>query len=145
MALSARLQPVKRVADTRERDAAREFGDAQRLLQAQHDKLDQLKEYHREYVGRFHEAARGGISASRMMEFRSFISRLEQAISQQEDELVRARENNDRARAAWQQKQSRSKALGKAVERHQAHERRQADKKEQAEQDERSQHVQPVH
>lgn len=145
MSSSTRLKPVKRLAETRERDAAREFGDAQRLLQAENDKLEQLKEYHREYVGRFHEAARNGISATRMMEFRSFISRLEQAINQQEDQLDKARNNNSRARAEWQQKQSRSKAIGKAVERHQTRERQATDKKEQAEQDERNQHLPPVH
>jgi flagellar FliJ protein len=145
MGSSDRLKPVKRLADNRERAAAREFGDAQRALQAEQDKLVQLQAYHREYVERFHEAARSGMSATRMMEFRSFIASLEHAIQQQEQQMGLANADNAEAKATWQYQQSRSKAIGKAVERFQSEERLALDKREQSEQDERNQHLTPVH
>jgi flagellar FliJ protein len=145
MTTSARLKPVQGFAERKERDAARSFGDAQKQLQSESDKLEQLRQYHRDYLDRFHQAASQGIQAKRMLEYRAFISKLEEAIGEQEKVLGFARASNNAARHDWQEKQSRSKAIGKVVDHHQHRERKHFDKREQAEQDERSQHIKPLH
>jgi len=145
MTTSTRLKPVQGFAERKERDAALVFGDAQRQVQTESEKLEQLREYHREYLERFHKAAVAGIQAARMIEFRAFLAKLEQAIAEQEKVLGSARDLNHRAKLAWQEKQSRSKAIGKVVDNHRYQEYRQQEKKEQTEQDERNQHLKPMH
>jgi hypothetical protein len=66
-------------------------------------------------------------------------------IEEQEKVLGNARDLNQRAKLAWQEKQSRSKAIGKVVDNHRYQESRQQEKKEQTEQDERNQHLKPMH
>ncbi|MBF0254991.1 MAG: flagellar export protein FliJ [Gammaproteobacteria bacterium] len=145
MTSSARLKPVHGFAERKEQDAARAFGDTQQKLQGEMDKLEQLRHYRREYLERFHSAAREGIQAKRMLEYQAFIAKLDEAISEQERILGFARETNNRAKTTWMQKQSRSKALGKVVEHHQVREQQVRDKREQKDMDERSQHAKPLH
>ncbi len=145
MTSSARLKPVHGFAERKEQDAARVFGESQEKLKSEADKLEQLRHYRREYMERFHSAAREGIQARRVLEYQAFIAKLDEAIGEQEQVLGYAREGNERAKSQWMEKQSRSKALGKVVEHHQVRERKAMDKREQREQDERSQHVRPLH
>lgn len=145
MTASARLKPVHGFAERKEQDAARAFGESQQKLQGEMDKLEQLRQYRREYMERFHSAARQGIQARRMLDYQTFIAKLDEAIGEQERVLGYAREISAKAKNQWLEKQSRSKALGKVVEHHQVRERQAMDKREQREQDERSQHIKPLH
>ncbi|MEO5343032.1 MAG: flagellar export protein FliJ [Gammaproteobacteria bacterium SHHR-1] len=145
MTSSARLKPVHGFAERKEQDAARAFGESQQKLQSESDKLEQLRHYRREYMERFHSVARQGIQARRVLDYQAFIAKLDEAIGEQEKMLGYARETSHRAKDQWMEKQSRSKALGKVVERHQVRERQEMDKREQREQDERSQHGRPLH
>jgi flagellar FliJ protein len=145
MTSSARLKPVHGFAERKEQDAARAFGETQQRLQSETDKLEQLRQYRREYLERFHAAARQGIPARRVLDYQAFIAKLDEAIGEQEKLLGYARDSNSRAKNQWMEKQSRSKALGKVVENHQQRERIELDKREQRDQDERSQHLRPLH
>ncbi len=144
-ASSSRLKPIHGFAERKEQDAARLFGHAQKQVQQEEGKLEQLRQYHLEYLARFQDAARSGMGAARMIEFRAFITKLEKAIQQQEEALALAKEQNQQAKSEWQRKQSRSKAIGKAVEHHEQREQRDQDQREQKEQDERSQHLSSIH
>lgn len=145
MHASARLKPVQNFAERKEQDAAQAFVKSQQQVQQESSKLEQLRQYYLEYQNQFQQSAAGGMQVKRMLEFRAFLAKLEKVIKEQEQNLSRAQQGSLQAKNQWQQKQGRSKAIGKVVENHQQQEAYQQDKKLQAEQDERSQHRRSVH
>ncbi len=139
MVPSKRLQPVQRVAQSKENDAARELGDSQRRMRDQEAKLGDLKRYHQEYLERFETTARQGMSAKQMQEYRVFLEKLDRAIKEQE-KVVRASKSECVTRKEqWQQKHVRTQALGKVMDRFRSAERKVVDKREQDETDDRNQ------
>jgi flagellar protein FliJ len=138
MAPSDRLKPVRRVAETRERDAARVLGEAQRQLQDQQAKLEQLLAFQQEYQGRFDTACRGGISAGQLQEYLSFLGRLQQAVAQQEQAVEKSRQASMERRRHWQAKHTRTQAIGKVMARLQEGEQQDQERREQKDTDERA-------
>jgi len=117
MAPSDRLKPVRRVAESRERDAAKAYGDARRALRDQQTKLEQLRRFHQEYQGRFDAACRGGLSVGELQEYLAFLARLQQAVAQQEAVVETSRQAHTEKRQQWQARHLRTQAVGKAIER----------------------------
>lgn len=85
MVQSKRFKPVQRVAESRERKAARSFGQSQRLMHDQEARLEELRRYHEEYLQRFRESSQMGMSASQLQEYRAFLEKLEKAIEAQKN------------------------------------------------------------
>jgi flagellar FliJ protein len=139
MVPSKRFEPVKRIAESREQKAARDLGNSQRRAKEQEAKLAELKQYHDEYLRRFQDASRNGISIPQLQEYRTFIGKLERAISEQQKIVERSRHECGKYRDAWQQRHVRTQALDKVMDRLQSAERRRQDDREQKEQDDRSQ------
>ncbi len=139
MVPSKRLEPVRRVAQSREDSAARDLGASQRRMQEQETKLAELRKYHHEYLDRFSETAKNGISASQLQEYRAFMSKLERAIEAQEKVVQESHVECTSRKGVWQQKRVRTQALGKVVERLHNTEKKADDSREQKEADERSQ------
>ena len=139
MSPSKRFKPVLRVAESHERKAAHQFGDSQRYMQEQEAKLEELRQYHREYLERFDTASRNGISAGQLREYQAFLAKLELAIKEQEAIVQASEQNRSVKKEAWQQKHIRSKVLDKVMQRYQEEERRAEEKREQKELDEKNQ------
>jgi len=136
---SKRLKPVHRVAESREQTAAREMGDSQRYVHAQEDRLEELRRYHTEYLERFHSAAKQGMSAMQLQEYRAFLAKLERAIREQESIITDGRNVHQLNKDNWQQKHVRTQALGKVIDRYKQSENHAQDQREQKEADDRSQ------
>lgn len=145
MSPSKRLKPVQQVADSREKAAAKQFGDSQRSLNGHKGKLDELRQYHHEYMERFQKAMQNGISSAQLQEYRAFIAKLNEAIRQQEQVVASSQQDRSSKQNNWQKKHTRVMALGKVVERYKKEEAKTADKKEQSEADERSQRPRGSH
>ncbi|MCW8848070.1 MAG: flagellar export protein FliJ [Sedimenticola sp.] len=139
MVPSKRFQPVKRVAESRESDAARELGHSQKRMRDQEAKLEDLKRYHQEYLERFETTARQGMSASQMQEYRVFLEKLDTAIREQEKVVLASKSECVTRKEQWQQKRVRTQALGKVMDRFKSAELKVQEKREQDEADERSQ------
>jgi flagellar FliJ protein len=139
MVPSKRLQPVQRVAQTRENEAARELGDSQRRVRDQEAKLGDLKRYHSEYLERFETTARQGMSAKQMQEYRVFLEKLDRAIKEQERVVLASKSECVNRKEQWQQKHVRTQALGKVMDRFRSAEQKAVDKQEQNESDDRNQ------
>jgi flagellar FliJ protein len=139
MSPSKRLKPVQRFAASKEQKAARMMGQAKKSLQQEETKLQQLKQYHQEYLERFKQMAEKGMSATQLQEYRAFLSRLDEAIDQQQQVVAESTVNHRSTRNFWQQKHSRTQALNKAVDRFREQEQKRADKHEQKENDDLSQ------
>jgi len=139
MSPSKRFKPVLRVAESHEAKAANQFGDSQRYVQEQEAKLNELRQYHDEYLERFNTASRNGINAAQLREYQAFLAKLDLAIKEQEAVVQASDKNRSVKKEAWQQKHIRSKVLDKVMQRYQEEEKRILEKREQKESDEKGQ------
>lgn len=140
MKRSKRLEPVVKVAENREQQAARALGDAQSALAQAEQRLAELKTYREEYIERFHANGALGMSAVQMGDYRLFLSNLSRAIEQQAELVRQAAAVVEQQRQKWFSRRGKVKMLDNVVSRYQADEQRVVDRKEQLEQDERAQH-----
>jgi len=136
MASSDRMKPVRRVAENRERKAAKSFGDAQQRMQEQEGKLQQLRVFELEYQKRFEDTSRCGMSSSQLQEYQSFIAKLQITIKQQEMMVEQSRRESGSKKLHWQQKYTRTQAIGKVMDRFSREEHLARERKEQKESDE---------
>ncbi len=139
MVQSKRLRPVQRIAESRELNAARELGDSRRYVLKQEEKLNELRQYHAEYLERFHATAKLGMSALQLQEYRAFLAKLERAIREQEAIIAKGKNVQEFKKGNWQQKHVRTQILGNVIDRYKKSESRANDKREQNEADDRSQ------
>ncbi|MES9903831.1 MAG: flagellar export protein FliJ [Sedimenticola sp.] len=140
MVSSKRFKPVQRVAESREQKAAREFGDSQRSMHAEEQKLEVLRVYHQEYLEQFHTTARGGISSGQMQEYRAFLAKLDQAINEQAQVVEASHQEFVIRKESWHKRHVRTQVLEKAVDRIRQVEHKTVERREQKEQDEHSLH-----
>jgi len=141
MKRSQRLDPVVKVAENREQQAARALGDSQLVFTQAEQRLAELKNYREEYIQRFHTNGAAGMSAVQMEDYRLFLSNLSNAIEQQVALVKQAASVVEQQRQQWFDRRGKVKMLGNVVSRFQADERRIVDRKEQREQDEHAQHA----
>ncbi|MEW8028394.1 MAG: flagellar export protein FliJ [Candidatus Thiodiazotropha sp.] len=138
MSPSKRLKPVQRFAHSKEQKAARMMGQAKKSLQQEEAKLEQLKQYHQEYLERFQQMAGEGMNANQLQEYRAFLVKLDEAINQQQEVVAASVVNHSSTKNFWKKKHSRTQALNKAVDNFRKQERKIADRLEQKENDEHS-------
>lgn len=139
MTRSKRLRPIARLAADRERQAARELAATLQEFDARLERLHELGAYREEYARRFKAASEQGLDAGRLRDFRSFLSRLDEAIVQQERLVAAARREWEACTVRWQGTRSRTRMLDKVMERLRREEERVARRREQGESDERAQ------
>jgi flagellar FliJ protein len=141
MTRSERMQPIKALADTRERDAGAGVAAARRVLEDREKQLEQLRGYRAEYAGR--AAREGAADAVRLQNYHAFLGRLGDAIRQQEELVAAARQDLEHRTASWQERRIEAASLGKAVERIAETEQKLADRREQRDTDERALRARP--
>jgi flagellar FliJ protein len=133
---SDRFKPIQRLASHRERKAAAELGESLRTRDAARQRLGELEAYLAEYLERFAQATRSGLSGTQLLEYQVFINKLEAAIAQQRENVDRTERQCDSSKVQWQGRLTHAKAVDNAVGRMQADEQREQDKREQSESDE---------
>jgi flagellar FliJ protein len=139
MAPSDRFKPIQKVTSQRERKAAAALGESLKQREAARQRLDELRQYLAEYLLRFENEARNGLSSSQVMEYQVFISKLDTAIAQQEQAVAESEQVCDSSKQQWRGRYSKSKAMDNAIERMRDNERKDSERREQAEADERAQ------
>jgi flagellar FliJ protein len=134
-----RLEPAAEQAKLRSEDALVQLAEQQQALAKAEHQLSELHRYRAEY------ATAGGASqsATALLNRQQFIERIDQAIVQQDAEIVRQQRQLAGMRDRWQQAHARESALDTVIARHREGERRAEDRREQAEVDERMQHRRP--
>lgn len=139
MTKSDRLKPVIKIAENRERAAAKVLGEAQKVVQQRKKRLDELTSYRSDYCARFN----GGQNAPRpvaiIANFRVFLTRLDDAIVQQQKLLEASLRDLEQKKQRWLTERTKTMALDKVSTRLQTQERQQSDRKEQKETDDRAQ------
>jgi flagellar FliJ protein len=135
---SRRIEPVQRIVDDRERELAKVVARARQALTEAEGKLGELVRYRADYQQGFQAEASAGASGLRLRDFRLFLSRLDEAIRQQEGIVARAQADLDARTREWHESLRRAKALGVVIERWRGEERLAAERQEQKDTDERA-------
>lgn len=136
MRKSTRMEPVLRIAESREDKAAREFAESQRYLSEHERQLTQLQGYRREYQMRLASQTAAGITVARLLDTQRFLAQLDKAISQQQQVVEQAMRVCNQKRQRWLMARQKSQAFVKVKARFEALERQQDDKREQKMSDE---------
>ncbi|HQU15082.1 MAG: flagellar export protein FliJ [Chromatiales bacterium 21-64-14] len=141
MTRSKRMKPIVEVEAERERKAARKVSDSLRELEARRTRLAELHAYREEYTQRFQADCASGVDATQLCDYRLFLTRLNEAIVQQEQLMEISRREWEALADQWQRTRIRAKALDKVVERYRHAEDYQEQRREQGDSDERAQRV----
>lgn len=139
MTRSDRLKPIQQVAQVRERDAARAFGEAQRRLQDEEQRLAELEAYRNEYLERFRGLQQQGITVAQLLEYQAFLGKLDAALRHQEEIVELRRGDADRRMAAWTDRRTHTRAMERAVENLEEAELQAGERRDQKALDERNQ------
>src|SRR6218665_2275943 len=115
---ATRLAPVVDMAEREEREAARNLGQCQTLLNQAETKLANLHRYLGDYQQQWINEGSKGVSGQWLMNYQRFLAQLETAINQQNQAVAWNRGNLDKAREAWQQRYARLEGLRKLVQRY---------------------------
>lgn len=134
---SRRFEPIRRLAEKKEKDAAAHFGRERRERDEAQARLQELRQYHQEYLQRYRQAMKEGGSAPRIRDYQHFIDKLERAIAEQERILERHRVKCEQAKRTWSDRYTDKRAIGNAMQRKREQEQLQQSRKEQRQLDDR--------
>lgn len=112
-----RLQPVLRLADREVQKAARALAFMQQRLQQEEEKLRQLHRYQQEYHELVVRDGSAGISSARLHMISRFSSNLDQAMTQQEQQIALVQGQLEQVREHWRSKDMRYRQLEKMMDR----------------------------
>jgi flagellar FliJ protein len=138
MKRAQRLEMVQNVVDDQERQRAEALSVSQKRVGEGEKKLAELEAYHDSYVRGFAARAGTGIDAVLARDYHAFLARLQEAIRQQNQVVIRARAQRDGEMQSWQGAAQRAQAVGHMVKRFQTEEAHEMDRREQIESDERA-------
>jgi len=139
MTRSDRLKPIIKIAESREKEAARLLGQYQQMLDRHESKLGELLNYRKEYREQFIQVGTEGIDGAKMRDYQTFLQRLDIAIGQQKHVISQAIRVYEHQKQVWQQKRSRTQVLDKVVDRYRKDEEIEQGRKEQKQLDEHAQ------
>ena len=134
MIKSKRFEPIRDIASTSAKDLSRSMAEAGRKVADLEHQLDKLQTYRDEYVRNSAQAA-GAIDAVKLQNYRSFLDRLGEALSQQLRALDLARKEFEKRRAQWSEKRMEAESLNRVIDRFREEEQHAADGREQREGD----------
>jgi len=133
---SVRLQPVKKMAEDKAKQAATDMVSARNSHQTQEQKLQELVSYRIEYIEQYQTRAKNGIQSGQLQQYQQFISQLDMAIKQQKITVAQSNGKLTDSTNHWRDKHSHKRAINKAVNRFKVSETRAQDKIEQNSMDE---------
>jgi flagellar FliJ protein len=134
MIKSKRFEPIHEIAASSANDLSRAMAEAGRKVTELERQLEQLQAYRDEYV-RNSTQSNGAMDAVKLQNYRSFLDRLGEALSQQQKSLENARAEFERRRVLWSEKRIEAESLNRVVDRFRKEERSAADRREQREGD----------
>ncbi len=138
MKKSQRLKTIVELNAGNEKKALEALAVVQQKKQALQTQLESLQEYQQDYHEQYHLISEKGVNISQLLEFRSFINKLELAIKEQQKAIVDMDYKLDSARKHWETQHQKTKSLEKVCQSALDDELSVENKREQKEQDERA-------
>ncbi|MFZ1180753.1 MAG: flagellar export protein FliJ [Herbaspirillum sp.] len=102
MATTSALETLIELATKETDEAARRQGRAMRTSEEAQHKLTVLEQYRDDYILRFQESLLSGLTALSYRNFQSFIEKIDNAISGQQEVVMKAQQRVADARTVWQ-------------------------------------------
>ncbi|NOT13627.1 MAG: flagellar export protein FliJ [Methylococcaceae bacterium] len=138
MKKSDRIKTLVELKAEQEKNALKGLGIYQRKLTELENQVESLKSYRNEYQESFNQLGRDGIKISQVLEFKSFIDKLDQAIEGQEHAMCLCKEELMQKRKMWESIHHKTNGLQKVLDSTIAVETQLKSRKEQSEMDERA-------
>lgn len=132
---SDRIQRVQDIAENEERGYSRALGEAQRQLDEQQKRLQELRQYRSEYASRQPRGKGGAISSVQWADYQNFLRRLDDAVHAQAQLVADGKRNRDAHRQRWMKKRQKTESLQRVVDRYRSDELRADERAEQKIQD----------
>ncbi|VAW54136.1 hypothetical protein MNBD_GAMMA06-116 [hydrothermal vent metagenome] len=128
-----KLQPIAKINKQQERNAGRVHGEAIRQAESQQKQLDELINYRKHYLKTFQLASEAGLTVIQMQEYKLFINRLDDAITQQEQHVSNNQSKCENSQKEWMNKRNQYQIMNKVIENRQQIENQKIEKREQRE------------
>ncbi|MCK9621893.1 MAG: flagellar export protein FliJ [Methylobacter sp.] len=141
MKKSQRIKTIIEIKATQEKNALETLGAVQRKLQGMQAQVEGLRNYRKEYQDRFDQLGSKGVNVAQLLEFRSFIDKLDKAIMGQEQTLNSIEAEVTAKRKIWEELHHKTQSLQKVCDSALVVEMKQEAKREQQEQDERASRI----
>lgn len=141
MKKSQRIKTIVDIKAAQEKNALEVLGAVQRKLSALQAQVDGLRIYRKEYQDRFDQLGVKGVNVAQLLEFRSFIDKLDKAIIGQEHLLSSIEAELMAKRKIWEELHQKTQSLQKVCDSALVVEMKQEAKREQLEQDERASRI----
>jgi len=129
MMRSKRFEPIQEIAATSATDLSRAMGEASRRVAELEKQFEQLTVYRAEYTR--NTEGGGAMDAVKLQNYRSFLTRLGEAILQQSNKLDAARAEYEARRVDWSEKRIEAETLGRVIDRFRKEERYAEEQREQ--------------
>jgi len=138
---SQRIKTIVDIKANQEKNALEVLGAVQRKHQGMQAQVEGLRNYRREYQDRFEQLGVKGVNVAQLLEFRSFIDKLDKAIMGQEKMLDSIEAEVVAKRKIWEELHHKTRSLQKVCDSALKVEMKQEAKQEQQEQDERASRI----
>lgn len=113
---SERLHVVLQLAQRKEDEALERMGAAKQAWHSETERLGELQQYHSDYQNQIRTASRGRVSASQLQSWQHFVSRLADAITQQQQRVGLAQGQYEKMRDAWHDAHERRRGMERHIE-----------------------------
>lgn len=113
------LQTILDLAQSQADDAAKELGRLLASEQQDEQRLKLLVDYRQEYAARFTAAARDGIGRDAWLNYRAFLTRLDEAIEAQTQAVALAKGRTAAGQRTWVGHRNKVKAFDTLSQKHQ--------------------------
>ena len=130
-----RLAVLLKLAELRERGAARALGEINGQLQAAQQQVDLLADYQLEYAQRLRQQAATGVSPRTLRNYDRFCGTLSGARDRQLSVVAETEQRREQIREAWSERYARRRLLEQMHERRQREAEKWLEDRLQAEQD----------
>lgn len=141
MKKSQRIKTIVDIKATQEKNALEVLGAVQKKLLSMQAQVEGLRNYRKEYQDRFDQLGMKGVNVAQLLEFRSFIDKLDKAIIGQEQVLSSIEAELMAKRKIWEELHHKTQSLQKVCDSALVIEMKQEAKREQLEQDERASRI----
>jgi flagellar FliJ protein len=138
---SQRIKTIVDIKAKQEKNALEILGAVQRKLLDMQAQIDGLIVYRKEYQDRFDKLGGNGVNVAQLLEFRSFIDKLDKAVIGQEQVLSSIEVELKAKRKIWEEFHHKTQSLQKVCDSALVVEMKLEAKREQLEQDERASRI----
>lgn len=117
MTQSRLLHSAHQVLERHEQRHARVLAECERQVREHESKLADLERYRAAYLSDFDQHAQQGIDGSQARTYHNFIARLALAVTEQQEQLTRARSQHADELRKWRHAARRTAALKRIIQR----------------------------